>query len=141
MSHCGVILHLLYCVDIVRAQPCGSDGEPANRTRAEDLADMVEYMHGGADTALGAMRVQEGHPAPYAVKWFELGNEEYNSDFTAQVEAMEARAVSLGLTGDKALHYIWGGPPSSFHRPGAYGPNATDAEKVRLSSVCVWFEF
>jgi alpha-L-arabinofuranosidase len=99
---------------------------------------MVEYMHGGADTTLGAMRMQaDGHPAPYAVKWFELGNEEYNSDFTAQVEAMEARAVSLGLTGDKALHYIWGGPPSSFHRPGAYGPNATDAEKVRLSSV--WF--
>ena len=117
-------------IEVVLVQPVGGDGEPTNRTRAEDLADMVEYMHGDADTTFGALRVADGHPSPYEVKWFELGNEQYNSDFVAQVDAMETRATQIGLTGDRALHYIWGGPPASFHRPGAFGPNTTDANKA-----------
>jgi hypothetical protein len=61
-------------------------------------ADLVEYAIGDADTTWGALRIADGHPAPYEPLAWELGNEQYNSNFVAQVQAMEARAASIGKT-------------------------------------------
>ena len=53
----------------------------------QDLLDLTEYLlakndrsnpFGGVDWA--AVRATNGHPAPYKIKWFELGNEVYNGD-------------------------------------------------------------
>ena len=63
----------------------------------EDMADLVEYCWGSNGTKWGAQRVADGHPAPYRVTRFELGNEQYNHRFAAQVSAMESRATSLGM--------------------------------------------
>ena len=41
------------------------------------MGDLVEYARGGADTTWGACRTADGHPEPYDVKYFELGNEQY----------------------------------------------------------------
>ena len=51
------------------------------------------------------MRVADGHPEPYRVRYFELGNEQKNSLFVDQVKAMEERALSIGLP--HKLHYLW----------------------------------
>lgn len=40
-----------------------------------DAADWVEYCNGSADTRWGAVRAQNGHPQPYGVKYWSLGNE------------------------------------------------------------------
>ncbi len=43
---------------------------------AQDMADFMEYLNGSATTAWGAKRAADGHPAPYGVKYVEIGNEE-----------------------------------------------------------------
>ena len=42
----------------------------------EDMADMVEYLNGAVTTKWGKIRAQNGHPAPYNVKYIGIGNEE-----------------------------------------------------------------
>jgi len=41
----------------------------------QDIADLVQYLYGPANSAWGARRVADGHPAPYAVRRLQLGNE------------------------------------------------------------------
>lgn len=42
---------------------------------AEEAAAWVEYVNGPATSRYGAMRAANGHPEPYGVKQWELGNE------------------------------------------------------------------
>jgi alpha-N-arabinofuranosidase len=41
----------------------------------EEAAAWVEYCNGPATSKYGAMRAANGHPAPFAVKFWEMGNE------------------------------------------------------------------
>jgi len=47
------------------------DGTP------EEAAAWVEYCNGKADTPMGKLRAKNGHPEPYNVKLWEVGNEIY----------------------------------------------------------------
>lgn len=40
------------------------------------MAEMVEYFNGDVSTKWGAQRAKDGHPEPYNIKYFEIGNEE-----------------------------------------------------------------
>lgn len=77
-------------------------------------AEWVEYVNGGIDTPMGALRAKNGHPKPYGVKYWEVGNEtfgpdplgtcppkEYTAAFPNYVRAMKAKdptiQVALGL--------------------------------------------
>ena len=42
-------------------------------------------MWGDSTTTWGAQRIADGHPAPYNISIFELGNEQENPDFVEQV--------------------------------------------------------
>ena len=42
---------------------------------AEEAATWVEYCNGPATSKYGAMRATNGHPAPFGVKFWEVGNE------------------------------------------------------------------
>jgi len=42
----------------------------------EDMADFIEYAKGSPESSWGSKRVADGHPAPYQLKYLELGNEE-----------------------------------------------------------------
>jgi len=42
---------------------------------AEEAATWVEYCNGPASSKYGAMRAANGHPEPYGVKYWEVGNE------------------------------------------------------------------
>lgn len=46
---------------------------------AFSAAQEVEYVNGAADTPMGKLRAANGHPAPYNVKWWNVGNEMYGS--------------------------------------------------------------
>ncbi|WP_170155729.1 RICIN domain-containing protein [Umezawaea tangerina] len=41
----------------------------------QDVADLLQYLYGPAGSIWGARRVADGHPAPYAVRRLQLGNE------------------------------------------------------------------
>jgi alpha-L-arabinofuranosidase len=42
---------------------------------AEEAAAWVEYVNGPADSRYGVLRSRNGHPQPYGVKYWEVGNE------------------------------------------------------------------
>jgi len=86
---------------------------------AADFADLVEYCWGNASTTWGKQRHKDGHPEPYRIRMFELGNEEYNENFVSQMHAMEERASQIGLGVD--LFYFF---------PNNHGLNETDAAKL-----------
>ena len=44
---------------------------------AHSAAEEVQYMNGALSTPMGATRAQNGHPAPYQVKFWNIGNEPY----------------------------------------------------------------
>ncbi len=45
----------------------------------EEVAEEVEYCNGSVDTPMGKLRAQNGHPDPYHVTWWAVGNEMYGS--------------------------------------------------------------
>jgi alpha-N-arabinofuranosidase len=56
----------------------------------EDAAAEVEYANGSTNTRWGALRAQNGHAAPYHVKYWQIGNEVGNPDYDASVRAFAA---------------------------------------------------
>jgi len=46
---------------------------------SHSAAEEVEYMNGPVTTRLGTERARDGHPAPYNVKYWDIGNEPYGS--------------------------------------------------------------
>jgi alpha-N-arabinofuranosidase len=84
----------------------------------EAAAQEVEYVNGAAETPMGKLRAQNGHPAPYGVKWWGIGNEMYGdwqlghmplADYIKKhnrvTEAMRAvdptiKPVAVGALGD-----------------------------------------
>jgi alpha-N-arabinofuranosidase len=44
---------------------------------AHSAAEEVEYMNGPVTSRLGALRAHNGHPEPYHVKFWDIGNEPY----------------------------------------------------------------
>ena len=91
------------------------------------MAELVEYCYGNASTEWGARRIAGGHPEPYSVKYFELGNEQYNGALPKQAVAMETKAAELGLPG--VLFYI---SPNSKQ---TMFLNSTDAAEVHAAGL------
>ena len=46
---------------------------------AHSAAEEVEYMNGSVNSRLGALRAHNGHPEPYHIKFWNIGNEPYGS--------------------------------------------------------------
>ena len=46
---------------------------------AQEAANWVEYANGAATSKYGAIRAADGHPEPYRVKFWEIGNEIWGS--------------------------------------------------------------
>ena len=46
---------------------------------AHSAAEEVEYMNGAVNTRLGDLRAHNGHPEPYHVKFWDIGNEPYGT--------------------------------------------------------------
>ena len=61
---------------------------------AQSAADLVEYCSGSPQTAWGSKRAANGHPAPYGVKYWQIGNEisgdpKYLAQFGAFSQSMK----------------------------------------------------
>jgi alpha-N-arabinofuranosidase len=59
----------------VGAEPSITVNVEGRGATAEEAAAWVEYCNGAATSKHGAMRAANGHPEPYGVKLWELGNE------------------------------------------------------------------
>lgn len=85
---------------------------------AQSAAEEVQYLNGSVDTPMGQLRAQNGHPEPFGVKWFAVGNEmfgdwqlghmplaEYvkkHNDVVDKMKAMDAtlKPIGVGFIGD-----------------------------------------
>jgi alpha-N-arabinofuranosidase len=45
----------------------------------EEVAQEVQYCNGAADTPMGKLRADNGHPEPYHVTWWAVGNEMFGN--------------------------------------------------------------
>ena len=72
----------------------------------QDALDEIEYVTGDAGTQWGARRAQDGHPAPFALTYVEIGNEDwrdtYDGRFTQIYDAIKARYPQLQLIDSSA---------------------------------------
>ncbi len=75
----------LYC------QMRGMHGEDMNSADfarfLQDMADLVEFCRGGADTKWGAVRVSMGHEAPFTLKYIGIGNENEGQEYFERYQA------------------------------------------------------
>ncbi len=67
----------LQLCELLGAEPyiCANAGEGS----AREAAEWVEYCNGPADSPMGRLRAAGGHPEPYGVRFWGLGNEMYGS--------------------------------------------------------------
>ena len=67
----------------------------------QDAADEVQYFNGTADTPMGRLRANNGHPEPYRIKYWQVGNErggpEYENKVAAFCQAMKRADPSIKL--------------------------------------------
>jgi alpha-N-arabinofuranosidase len=48
-------------------------------------ADQVEYFNGSVDTPMGKLRAKNGHPKPYGIKYWQIGNEQTGEKYESQI--------------------------------------------------------
>ncbi len=78
----------------------------------QDALDAIEYATGPAGSKWGALRAQAGHPAPFSLKYMEIGNENggrpYNERYALFYDAIKKKYPQMNLIADE-----WGGRPTS----------------------------
>ena len=50
----------------------------------DDTLDAIEYAIGPVTSKYGAMRAKNGHPAPFPLKYIEVGNEDQGAKYGAR---------------------------------------------------------
>jgi alpha-L-arabinofuranosidase len=109
----GLLEFLLWCED-TGAEPLLAvyagyslngdhiDAGPLLKPYVDDALDEIEYVTGDVKTYWGAKRAADGHPAPFKVKYIEIGNEDwfdrtnsYDGRFNQFRSAIEAKYPQL----------------------------------------------
>jgi alpha-L-arabinofuranosidase len=77
----------------------------------QDALDAIEYANGPTNSVWGARRAAAGHPAPFNLKFLEVGNENGGPDYIARwplfVRAIRAKFPNIQFISNSDLH---GGP-------------------------------
>ncbi|MGM9486604.1 alpha-L-arabinofuranosidase C-terminal domain-containing protein [Ideonella sp. YS5] len=111
----GMLEFLLWCEEL-NMEPllgvfAGYALQGERLSSPEDLApyvqealDQIEYIVGDTSTKWGAQRAKDGHPAPFALRYVEIGNEDffdksgsYDQRFAIFYRAIKARYPQLQL--------------------------------------------
>jgi alpha-N-arabinofuranosidase len=78
---------------------------PALDPFIQEALEEIEYLTGDTSTTWGARRAKDGHPAPFKLRYVEVGNEDffdrekgsYDGRFTAFYDAIKARYPHLQI--------------------------------------------
>ena len=77
----------------------------------QDALDAIEYANGPTNSVWGGVRARAGHPAPFNLKFMEIGNENggpaYHERWTLFHNAIRARYPEVQLVAN-----VWGGFPT-----------------------------
>lgn len=99
---------------------------------AHSAAEEVEYMNGAMSSPMGAQRARNGHPEPYHVKFWDIGNEPYgpwqlgrtdlkyyllkHDDFAKAMRAADP-SITLLASGSMPEEVILEGVTADWHIP------------------------
>ncbi|MBN1419145.1 MAG: hypothetical protein JXP34_10235 [Planctomycetes bacterium] len=117
-NHMGTDEFLRFC-EICGCEPMicvnAGDGTP------EEAADWVAYANDPVATPLGALRARNGHPAPYGVRYWEIGNELYGDwqigHTTAEGYAERyARFLAAMRAADPTIECVANGHDAAWNR-------------------------
>ena len=78
-------------------------GDPQFDVFVKEALEEIEYVTGDASTTWGARRAKDGHPAPFKLRYVEVGNEDffdrekgsYDARFTVFYDAIKAKYPTL----------------------------------------------
>jgi len=75
----------------------------------QDALDCIEYANGPATSKWGAVRAANGHPAPFNLRYIEIGNEnggpKYHERYALMHDAIQAKYPEIKIVSD-----VWHGP-------------------------------
>lgn len=79
----------------------------------KDALEEIEYVTGDVHSKWGALRARDGHPAPFALRYVEIGNEDefdksnsYDGRFTQFYRAFKDRYPKLQLIATTDVHTV-----------------------------------
>ena len=113
----------------------------------QDALDAIEYCNGPADSTWGSVRARNGHPAPFGLKYMEIGNENggraYQERYALFYDAIKKRASRDDPDRQRADHQPArrrGGralllQPRILHPAGRAGTTSTTARGRRSTSA------
>lgn len=82
----------------------------------QDALDLIEYANGDTNTTWGARRTADGHPAPFNLKYMEIGNENggplFDERYSMFYDAIKSKYPSMHLIapGNWAGGHPWSRP-------------------------------
>ena len=116
----------LFCINVGMSH---KENVPMDRMGqwVQDALDAIEYANGPTNSVWGARRAASGHPAPFNLKYMEIGNENggpaYRERWPLFVKAIKDKYPYMQLI---ANHWAGGYPktPAAGHRGRALLRNA-----------------
>ena len=90
-NYLGTDEFMRFC-ELTGVEPIIGVGYNASLITEDDIADWVEYCNGPVSSEYGAKRAANGHPEPYDVKYWGIGNEVYGTYQQGHVSASEYAA-------------------------------------------------
>lgn len=79
----------------------------------QDALDAIEYANGPTNSLWGGLRAKNGHPAPFNLKYLEIGNENggpaYHERWELFHKAIKAKCPEVQLVAN-----VWGGYPRNI---------------------------
>lgn len=77
-NHMGLDEFMRFC-ELTRITPVMGVGFEQGVITPKEVADWVEYCNGDLSTTMGRLRAENGHPEPYKVRYWGIGNEVYGA--------------------------------------------------------------
>jgi alpha-L-arabinofuranosidase len=78
----------------------------------QDALDAIEYANGPTTSVWGSIRAKNGHPAPFGLKYMEIGNENGGPDYR-QRWALICHAIKDNYPEMQLIADVWGGHPGN----------------------------
>lgn len=77
----------------------------------QDALDAIEYANGPTNSVWGGLRAAHGHPAPFGLKYLEIGNENGGPAYHERWELFY-RAIKAAHPQIQLIANVWGGYPT-----------------------------
>jgi alpha-L-arabinofuranosidase len=78
----------------------------------QDALDAIEYANGPTTSVWGSIRAKNGHPAPFGLKYMEIGNENGGPIYRQRWDLI-ARAIKDKYPEMQLIADVWGGHPGN----------------------------